>query len=199
MKHLLSVPPGARSHPLLCFLHGYDEAEPTPLEEALTRHGPLRPGNPACVRERFIVVAPQLPFAGDVWHRYARDVHQLMSDTLERHGGDAARTYLCGFSFGANGVFDLADFEPHSWAALWAVDPTRVPRRPVRQPVWLSVGEATRHYREPFIGALALERASAEPQGRRIYEDRGDDHLGAARRAYADERIYSWLLRFRAG
>jgi hypothetical protein len=30
----------------------------------------------------------------------------------------------------------------------------------------------------------------------RVYDDEGDDHVGAARRAYADERIYSWLLHF---
>ena|SRR6266511_777476 len=96
MKHLLSLPPGGRPHPLLCFLHGYDEAEPTPLKEALTRHGPLRAGNPARVKKDFIVLAPQLPLGGDLWHRYADDLLVLVSTTLERHGGDRERLYLTG-------------------------------------------------------------------------------------------------------
>jgi len=188
VKHLLSVPPGPGPHPVLCFLHGYDEAAPAPLEQALTRHGPLRPGNPPLVAERFIVLAPQLPFAGDIWHRYAHDLHRLVESTLEAHGGDAERVYLTGFSFGANGVFDLAHFERRAWAALWVVDPTRLPRRPVRQPVWFSAGEVSRHLKDSFAGVAVKEK--------HIYEDRGDDHVGTAKRAYADERIYSWLLRF---
>lgn len=40
--------PGGK-RPLLCFLHGYDEAGPTDLHTGLLRHGPLRPadGEPA--------------------------------------------------------------------------------------------------------------------------------------------------------
>ena len=188
---MLSVPPGAGPHPLICFLHGYDEAAPAPLQEALTRHGPLRPGNPPSVADGFILLAPQLPFAGDTWHRYAHDVHGLVETTLQTHGGDAGRVYLTGFSFGANGVFDLAHFERSTWAALWAVDPTRVPRRAFAQPVWISIGEVARHLKDSFIAALPLN-------DKHICEDHGDDHVGAARRAYADERIYSWLLRWRA-
>jgi hypothetical protein len=33
----------------------------------------------------------------------------------------------------------------------------------------------------------------AEP-GDRVYVDRAQDHVGTARLAYADERIYDWLL-----
>src|SRR5690349_20194185 len=189
MKHLLSLPPGEGAHPLLCFLHGYDEAAPASMESALTRHGPLRPGNPSRVKEQFIVLAPQLPVAGDVWHRHADEVQALVATTLDRLGGDRQRADLTGFSFGANGVFDLPLLQADFWSALWAVDPTRVPRSDPTRPVWVSVGEVTRYQRATFINALSLHPSDERPLGQRDYDDRGDDHVGAAGRAYADERI----------
>jgi predicted peptidase len=198
MKHVLSLPRNEGSHPLLCFLHGYDEAAPTTLDEALTRHGPLRHGNPACVKDDFIILAPQLPVAGDVWHRYVDEVQALVATTLERLGGDAKRAYLTGFSFGANGVFDLALLQPNLWSALWAVDPTRVPRSDPVRPVWLSAGEVTRYQKGKFVAALSLAAPDGALTQERVYDDQGDDHVGAARRAYAEERIYRWLLRFRS-
>jgi hypothetical protein len=41
------------------------------MEDALTRHGPLRRENPVEVLQDFIVIAPQLPVRGDIWRRYA--------------------------------------------------------------------------------------------------------------------------------
>jgi predicted peptidase len=175
-------------------LHGYDEAAPTPLEVALKRHGPLRPGNPKRVASEFLVIAPQLPVAGDVWQRYAHEVRALVEAASKRYEGDVARFYLSGFSFGANGVFDLAAVEPQFWAALWAVDPTRVPKHDLQRPVWLSFGEVARHRKREFIAALDLEPARPAARGERVYADDGDDHVGAARRAYGEERTYAWLL-----
>lgn len=198
LRYLLSVPsgPGLRpgAWPVLCFLHGYDEAFPLEIRRALTRHGPLRPGSaPRAVRD-FVVVAPQLPRAGDVWHRYADAVREIVAEVQRAHGGDPRRTYLSGFSFGGNGVFDLAVAQPGTWAALWPVDPTRVPREDPGRPVWLSFGEVARRGKTSFIRALELEPAAAEPGGDRLYLDEGRDHVGSATLAYADERIYAWLL-----
>ena len=186
MKHRLSIPPGPGPHPVLCFLHGYDEAASTSGDQGFTRHGPLWHGTPASVAERFLVIVPQLPVAGDIWHRYAKDVRAL----VERHGGDTRRRYLTGFSFGGNGVFDLALLQPGFWAALWPVDATRVPKRDPELPIWLSFGEVARPLKAAFIRRLG----PGDP--RRQYVDEGDDHVGAARRAYADDGIYSWLLRW---
>ena len=67
MHHIVSAPRAAGSLPLLCFLHGYGEAAPMAIDRALRRHGPLAAGAaPFAVRE-FIVLAPQLPTAGDLW------------------------------------------------------------------------------------------------------------------------------------
>ena len=194
MKHLISLPSGAGPHPLLCFLHGYDEAAPAPLATALMRHGPLNASNLPHVRERFVVLAPQLPVAGDHWHRYSDELHELVATVLDEHEVDADRMFLTGFSFGGNGVFDIAALQGHWWHALWAVDPTRVPERDPDRPVWVTAGAVVRSQGRAFIDGLNL---SLDPQAERVYDDEGDDHVGAAQRAYADERIYAWLLKVR--
>jgi predicted peptidase len=198
LPYLLSVPadrgPEGGAWPVLCFLHGYDEAAPTEIRRALTRHGPLRPGSaPRAVRD-FIVLAPQLPHAGDVWYRYADAVRQIVVQVQRAHEGDPRRTYLSGFSFGGNGAFDLAIARTGFWAALWPVDPTRVPREDPGSPIWLSLGEVARRRKDAFVRALDLEPVGAAPVGNRLYLDEGQDHVGSATLAYGDERIYAWLL-----
>ncbi len=201
LPSLLSVPEGpppAGGWPVLFFLHGYDEAAPQPIEQALTQHGPFNPGNPPLVREQFILIAPQLVNAGDQWFRFAGAVEELLALVLDRHQGDPARCYLCGFSFGGNGVFDLALAMPGRWAALWAVDPTRLPEDPVKPPIWLSIGQIARRQEMVFIETLGLEAAaSEEPAGDRLYLDEGADHVRSAQLAFKDVRIYNWLLRHR--
>lgn len=190
LRYLLSLPPvetvGPR--PVLVFLHGYDEGAPMDIHRALTLHGPLRAENPAVARHRFVIVAPQLPVRGDLWLRSADAVLQIVRHVRAEHGGDAARTYLTGFSFGGNGVFDLAGAQPEMWAALWAVDPTRPPARELPLPVWLSSGEISRRRKTAFMTALG-------PHRDRVYTDEGLDHVATATHAYADEQIYRWLLK----
>ncbi len=196
LRYVLA-PAGMRSrapHPVLVFLHGHDEGAPLEMQHALTRHGPLRPGNPALTLEQFIVVAPQLPQRGDLWERHADGVYAILRRVQEQHGGDPRRSYLSGFSFGGNGVFDLAQSQPDAWAALWPVDPTRLPRGDPGRPVWLSFGEVARHRKDLFIAALNLRDAEEDLQADRVYLDEGEDHVGSARHAYRDERIYRWLL-----
>lgn len=188
------MPPTARTGgplPILCFLHGYGEAAPLELEIAMRLHGPLNPQSAAAARRDFIVVAPQLPLGGDIWHRYADELREVLEDVHAQHPVDATRTYLTGFSFGGNGVFDLALARPDSWTALWAVDPTRVPRKAPRQPVWLSSGDLARAQKRAFLRTLALAK-----HGDRVWSDEGEDHVGSARRAYGDEHVYRWLRQF---
>ena len=62
LPYLLSVPgsdpPASGSWPLLCFLHGYDEGAPMPIERALTLHGPLAARSSPLATASLIVVAP---------------------------------------------------------------------------------------------------------------------------------------------
>lgn len=195
LRYLLSVGEGPREpRPVLCFLHGYDEGTPMDIRKALTLHGPLRPESSPRATSEFVVVAPQLPMRGDLWRGYADAVLEIVRGVQQRHGGDPARTYLTGFSFGGNGVFDLALLQPGMWAALWAVDPTRVPPRDPGRPVWLSFGEVARRGQAAFVRELGLETVEQGLEGDRIYLDEGADHVGSATLAYGDERIYSWLL-----
>jgi poly(3-hydroxybutyrate) depolymerase len=194
LRYLLSVPAGTSGGPLpiLCFLHGYGEAAPRDIRRALTLHGPLRAGSSARAQREFIVVAPQLLIGGDLWQRYADVLRQIISEVRSEHGGDPRRLYLTGFSFGGNGVFDLGSAQPDLWAALWAVDPTRAPAAPAVRPIWLSFGEVSRFRKDAFIHNLNLAPAGAG--GDRVWHDDGLDHIGTATRAYADDRIYDWLL-----
>jgi predicted peptidase len=191
--------PGSVPHngspPLLCFLHGYGEAAPLDIFDALTRHGPLRADNPESCTEEFVIVAPQLPIAGDIWNRYAEVVHQLVLDQSKYFR--CARLYLTGFSFGANGVFDLSLLQRNFWAAVWPVDPTRGPMKQIATPIWLSLGEISRYQAGGFIKRLELEAATTKPAGDRLWSDDGEDHVGTARLAFRDKRIYQWLLRNR--
>ena len=197
LRYLLSAPTASADEPrpVLCFLHGYDEAAPLEIHRALTRHGPLRQGNPSEVADRFIIIAPQLsPSGGDVWHRHADTVQQIVTEVREDYGGDARRTYLTGFSFGGNGVFDLALAQPDLWAALWPVDPTRVPTRDPQRPIWLSFGQVSRRRKKAFLRTLDLAPLKEVASGDRVYLDQGQDHAGSARLAYQDSQIYKWLL-----
>jgi predicted peptidase len=197
LPYLLSVPEGeppADGWPVLCFLHGYDEGAPMPIRKALTIHGPLNPGNPEQVRQTFIVLAPQMPSKGDRWYRFAEAVRDIVAQVQKHHDGDRTRTYLTGFSFGGNGVFDLALSQADLWAALWPVDLTRVPQADPQWPIWISIGEVTRRATPAFINMLGLVSAEVSLEGDRLYLDQGQDHVGAARLAYRDMRIYEWLL-----
>lgn len=198
LPYLVSVPapaaPASGPWPLLCFLHGYDEGVPGPIEPALTRHGPLAPGSSPLATAGFVVVAPRLPARGDLWHQHAGAVEAIVRRVQADHRIDPARRLLTGFSFGGNGVFDLAMEHPETWAALWPVDPTRVPAEDPDLPVWFSSGEISRRRAAAFARRLGLELAPGAEPGDRVYEDRGRDHVGTARLAYQDDRIYRWLL-----
>lgn len=204
LSGVLSLPknlkPGAA---LLCFLHGRGEAQPMDAITAMTMHGPLNPRSALDAEglaRQFIVVAPQLPVAGDHWHVFADVVANLVLEIEARHATDSARRYLTGFSFGGNGVFDLGHRQPALWAALWAVDATRIPEPDLKAPLWLSVGSSARPVADTTstrLGSVELDaNATDAPLGAtRIHIDQGEGHTETAERAYADARIYRWLLR----
>jgi predicted peptidase len=196
-----------RPPPLLCFLHGLGEAAPLEIQTAMSLHGPLREGNPEDMIDRMVVLAPQLPEAGDHWHRYADAVRGLVLSMTDRGGCDPARLYLTGFSYGGNGAFDLAIAHPELWAAFWAVDPTRVPVQEIRAPVFVSFGDIARAQAQLYIKRLGLAPSNSDAAfaedvtvearaglGTHLWKDDGLDHVATARSAYRDAAIYRWLL-----
>lgn len=165
-----------------------------PIRQALSLHGPLA-ADASNEVGRFIVVAPQLPIRGDFWYRHADAVREIVERVLTLHHGDSKRTFLTGFSFGGNGVFDLALEQRGFWAALWSVDPTRVPPADPQCPIWFSSGEVSRQHAQAFMQRLDLKtlQPGGKPQDR-VYEDQNQNHVGTARLAYRNDDIYRWLL-----
>lgn len=203
LSGVLSLPRRPRSAAaLLCFLHGRDEAQPMDPVTAMTTHGPLHPLSAIDdegLALPFVVVAPQLPRAGDLWHEQTDRVAALVRQIETRHATDPGRRYLTGFSFGGNGVFDLGHRLPGFWSALWTVDPTRRPEPDLASPLWLSLGSSARPAAEQTVNLLRSTALAddAPPDAARVHLDQGEDHVGSARRAYADVRIYRWLLTHR--
>ena len=115
-------------------------------------------------------------------------------DVQQQHQGNPNRAYLDGLSFSGNGVFDLTLLQPDRWAALWAVDPTRVPAQNPPPPIWLSFRQVARHRKVDFIRARDLRSAVESGAADHVYLDQGADRVGSARLAYRDDQLYQWLL-----
>lgn len=199
-KCLISVPVGATREggwPLLVFLHRSGEAAPNELNAALTTHGPLCARSGCAATRRFVVVAPQLPEPGsDVWELQAGAVKAIGLDVANDYGGNFARIYLTGFSFGGNGVLKIGVRERDAWAALWPVDPTMRPAEGTDRPLWLSAGPLSRANKAAFRNVWGLQDCvpEAPPHSTRVYEDAGLNHVDTASAAYRNDDIYCWLL-----
>jgi predicted peptidase len=214
MGCVVSIPPGPRPKegwPILIFLHGNGEAAP-PLQVAMTRHGPLGASSGSEATPRFVVIAPQLPKpGGNVWNRFADQVEAIAQSAPEKYQGNRRQIYLTGFSYGGNGVLDIGALRPEVWAALWPVDPNRYQpvdsnNRPVdinraNQPIWVSAGESARRHHASFTANWRTvdhdwtANPYPHPNPRRVYEDRGLNHVPTAMAAYSAGAIYEWLLR----
>jgi dienelactone hydrolase len=120
----------------------------------------------------------------------------LVEQVSRQHAAARSPRYLCGFSFGGNGVFDLAMLQPEAWSALWSVDPTRPPDPAMTQPAWLSIGDRVRRREAEFFANLRSKPAGDGPNGDRVHLDQHQDHVESARLAFADRRIYEWLLSY---
>jgi hypothetical protein len=198
LSYLIASPPtpaaGRNGLPVLCFLHGLREAAPLEIRKALTLHGPLCHRNTCRPIQSFVVVAPQLPSPRSRWRDHVDDVIDIVGMVQRGVDCDAERASLTGFSYGADGIFEVAGANPGLWRALWAVDPTRVPSRAPMRPTWLSLGEMSRALRCDFERRLGVRSQADGGLGDFVCEDRGLDHVGTATAAYRDEKIYQWLL-----
>lgn len=164
------------------------------IRQALTLHGPLRHRNACRMIQRFAVVAPQLPSPQSRWQYHVDEVLDIVRDVQSSCYCGPQRTYLTGFSYGADAVFEVARAASDLWAALWAVDPTGLPSRAPKLPTWVSIGEMSRAKRGEFEERPdSLSQADGE-QGDFVCEDRGLDHVDTATAAYGDEKVYEWLL-----
>jgi predicted peptidase len=182
--------------PTLVFLHGSEEAAPHHLKTALTRHGPLNENAAAEARRRFIIVAPQLPKpGGDIWKKHAAVLKKIALSVATDYQGDISRFYLTGFSYGGNGVLDIAVLQSAFWAAYWPVDPSRKATAVIEEPLWISAGQYSRRHLKSYIDMLGVRKLNQEGSGKHIYEDAGLTHVPTAATAYANSAIYKWLLK----
>lgn len=188
------------SWPVIVFLHGYRECgQPADselcTEVLLTRHGPLKDGNPLSATNEFIVVVPQLPCSQSVgergfddnWIEYAETVKQIVNTVQKEYKGDSKRTYLTGFSYGGNGVFDLAFVQPDFWAALWPVDPPRVPEAKPCCPIWLFTRAPDK------LNLQKVKTGEPIPKSDFLYTHSTKDHSGTSALAYGYDLVYEWL------
>jgi predicted peptidase len=189
--------------PVLCFLHGDGEAVDymgagkryKDCFAALRAHGPLK-FEGSLQTSDFIIVAPQLPgLGGDVWEDYAANLEKILLALQVEFDADLRRTYLSGFSYGANGVFDIGDRQQGRWAALWPVDATRIFRQDSRRPpVWLWYGTDTQVMNdENAMGLLEVGSKDKCPTGDKLVSRTGKGHVPTAISAYKDSRVYRWL------
>lgn len=178
--------------PVLCFLHGQGEAVPMSLERSAELHGPLSRTSWPAASEQFIIVEPQRRGVRDDWIADSNAVVAIVRKLQHERGGDAARTYLTGFSLGGNGVLDFAAAGPDLWAAFWPVDPTRLPAMTPSRPMWVSAGPLTKRN-----AGYRAAKASDTGVGAFRVSDEADDHVEAAARAYGRPEVYEWLLAHR--
>lgn len=99
LPYLISKPngnPPPEGFPVLVFLHGWQEAAPKPIQNAMVDYGPLDVDNPASVKEQFICIAPQMPKKGDYWDKFAETIKNIVIKVVNEEGGDRNRLYLTG-------------------------------------------------------------------------------------------------------
>lgn len=187
-------------YPVLCFLHGDKECEHRldkgkAIKQAMRVHGPLGERSAQLERNKFIVVCPQLKYpGGDIWKNYRGTVVQVIKEMHEKELGDPNETYLTGFSYGGNGVFDIAMDGDFHWKALWAVDPPDPPMAKPAYPTWLSAGPYARGSKDRLEG-LGFQKRETGLGSNYIYDDYGLEHGDTSIEAYADKDVYQWLRR----
>ena len=79
-----------------------------PIRHAMALYGPLAASAAPVAAAEFAIAAPQMPERGDRWSQHAGAVREIVERLLGRHLVDPERLFLTGFSFGGNGVFDIA-------------------------------------------------------------------------------------------
>ncbi len=223
LRYLLYVPSNFikvdEKWPGLCFLHGKGEAAKNGDEkqsnEVLMNHGspPWHCAINSPLIQGFIVVSPQRPNPGRWTQRDFEEVTQILRTIYENFRGDPKRSYLTGFSYGGQAVFDfvhwaeaLSEKDPSKrveWAALWPVDDASdQPRKSCNvKRIWLHFGTWKPGPHNSTFKNLNLSEVGAfrngHPHADHLYTDYGPfdyNHTATCVAAYADWRVYEWLL-----
>ena len=209
-----------RRWPVLCFLHGRGEAAsssegaPQPIE-MLFSHGspPWHCSINSPLTRDFIVLSPQLPVQRPWERRDLAEITAMLRTIYRDFRGDRERTFLTGFSLGGRGTFDFAAWTAEAvvgkerdtirWAALCPVDDAATEPRTEcsTQRVWLHFGTWKPEPQKLTAQNLKLREVPLFRPGAcnadRQYTDyagAGCGHCPTCVAAYADPRVYEWLL-----
>jgi predicted peptidase len=202
LNYLLALPRAYTVHeskrfPLILSLHGVGERGDD--LEKLKSHG-----LPQFLETQddfpFIVIAPQCPTDSD-WSIEMDALIVLLEESKRTYRVDDSRVYLTGLSMGGRGALQLAVLQPHQFAALVPICPSRpeILKRPERLaqlksiPMWFFHGA-----QDPVIPVEQsvqlvdeLKLIGAQVQ-LTIYPNAKHN---AWQRTYANPELYAWLLR----
>jgi len=197
LKYLLYLPKDYAARPawpLLLFLHGAGERGDN--LEAVKVHGPAKLIS-AGQEFPFLVVAPQCP--KDRWWEPV-GLTALLDEIVEKYKVDRDRIYVTGLSMGGFGTWSLGAFSPERFAALvpicgggepyWAKALTRVPVR-----IFHGAKDGVVPLARSEQMHQALKKAGADVQ-LTVYPEAGHNSWTEA---YADPKLYEWLLQQKRG
>ncbi|KAL0211867.1 hypothetical protein RCL1_005493 [Eukaryota sp. TZLM3-RCL] len=184
---------------LICFLHGYDEGRYDAHDALelvnLNRHGPLSHGAAPAFRH-CVIVMPQLPRRGDLWNEFSGSVNQIVKEALVNYNCNPEQVVLTGFSFGANGVFDIFQTCPSLYKILIPVDPTRCPELNLNCAIWMYSGECSRRRERMFVDTLELVKTMEHYDrntSKKWLTDNGLNHVETAKDAYSNPELVMWI------
>jgi poly(3-hydroxybutyrate) depolymerase len=189
-------------HPVLCFLHGAQEAAEGSNPDGIAGHqSPAwHADNRSAHTARFLVICPQRRAVGRWTEADARHLHLVLDKAITEHNGREDQVFLTGFSYGGDAVFWFAtDDRGERFQKLWAVDPALQPQSPVPpsdRPVLVHHGVAMRDRVVSFNNRAGLQNCAENGAlaGNRLVCDLGVSHVETCLAAYDDERAYRWLL-----
>lgn len=197
LPYLLYRPPGyerRKPWPLVLFLHGMGERG---TDLALVPVHGLARRIAAGDEFPFVAVMPQCP-PDSFWHEQLDALEALLDHTQETLNVDTRRVYLTGLSMGGFGTWLLAAHCPQRFAAIAPVCGGGIPWTAARLkdvPVWAFHGsqDTLVHPRESKRMVQAVKDAGGTAR-LTLYPGVGHDSWT---QAYANPKLYSWLLRRR--
>lgn len=189
-------------HPVLCFLHGAQEAANGSNPDGVAGHqSPAwHADNRSALTARFLVICPQRRIIGRWTNDDARNVHMVLDRVIAEHNGREDKIFLTGFSYGGDAVFWIASYDRGDrFQKLWAVDPAFQPQTPVPppgRPALVHHGVAMREVVARFNSRAGLQKCAEDEAlvGDRLVCDLGLSHVETCLTAYQDARAYKWLL-----
>lgn len=211
LPYRLLVPQGyevKKSYPVILYLHGaaargHDNAEPLNWGPRLLQEKSLREGRdfflvvPQCPRDSGWVEASWVGLAGGKESPSLSLAVELLEKGLPKEFNiDSKRRYLTGVSMGGHAVWLLMAKRPGFFAAAVPVcaggSPRIVTEAAAKYPVW--VFHSDDDHLVPVNQARALVKAWREKGGTALYTEYQGVRHSSWKPAYADPKMYDWLL-----